>query len=215
MTLHTGERSFPTPSSGIINPSLLDPTLLPQTLESIHRNYQNRNIEIQRMSDENNYNMFLLLKSCVPHLSQQQLSPGIPPPFSNERARPFYSGPNGNDLLVSSDPRATLVPRPPQYESLTRGGLDGPSNPYQCATEFPFKGPPTSGEYQPGVPGYSIPAEEGKIQAHDQERKSVVQGNGHEVLNELKISAAEAKGTKENSPKPKQQASVLVIPILS
>lgn len=208
MTLHTGERSFPTTSSGIINPRLLDPILLPPTFESIHRSYLKKSSEIQRMNDENNENLFSLLRSYVP---QQQLSPGI----TNERARPFYSGPNGNDLLVSSDQRATLVPRPPQYESLTRGGFDGPSNPYQCATELPFKGPSTSGEYQPSVPGFSIPAEEWKNQAHDQERQSMVQGNGHEIQDDLNISVVEAQGTNENSPKPKRQASVQVIAILS
>lgn len=201
--LQIGDRSFPTPSSGIISPALLDPILLPQTLESIHRYYQERRIEIQRLHEENERNLASYMGHYGPHLSPKKLSPGIPPPSTNQPTRPFYSSSNGNTFLVSGDQSGTSVPRPPQYESPTQT-VDGPTFGWQ--TRSLSRGLSQPANYQSGIPGMSIPLEQGMNQAHDQDGEIMVQGNGQKYRQGENNAVVEAKERKEDFPKPTRKA---------
>lgn len=202
-----GDRSFPTPPSGIISPSLLDPTLVPQTLEVVHRTYQERRAEIQRMNEENELTLELWIRSYAPHISQTQFSPGIPPPSANQPARPFYGRSNGNGSLVSDDQGATSVPRPPQYVSPTRGRFDGQGNYFQYQAVPPSMGPPKL-RYRSVVPELSIPLERDNNQSNGQDRQSRVQENGIERRNDARTSTGETKRMKEGSPKQKRKVRV-------
>lgn len=204
-TSQIGDRSFPTLSSDIISPALIDPILLPQTLESIYRYYQERKIQIQRLYEENERSFASYMAQYGPHLSPKKLSPGIPPPSTNQPTRPFYSSSNGNTFSVSGDQRRISVPRPPQYESPTRA-FDGPSNSLYYQTESVSVGPSQPGNYQSGTPEMLIPLEQGTNQAHDKDRQVMVQRNGQNNRHKANNAVVEAKGRKENVPPPTRKA---------
>ncbi|MCJ1429123.1 hypothetical protein MMC29_007036 [Sticta canariensis] len=198
------DRSFPTPSLGIISPSLLDPTLVPQTLEVVHRKYQERRAEIQRMNEENELTLELWIRSYAPHISKTQFSPGIPPPSANQPARPFYGRSNGNSSLVSDDQGATSVPRPPQYVSPTRGRFDGRGNCFQYQTAPPSMEPPKL-RYRPAVPELSMPLEPDNNETDGRDRQSRAQENRIERRNDARTSTGETKRMKQNSLRQKRK----------
>lgn len=205
--LRIDDRIFPTPSSIQISPRLLDPSLVPQTLETVHKKYQDRRAEINRMCEENNQNLASWIKNYAPHLSQQQLSPGILPPYSTQRARPFYGSRNGNSSSNPGDQHARSVPRPPQYVSPTRELFDGAGN-FSQYPEYPSMEPPKPSSYYPAVPELSMSIGPEKNQAEGREWQIVAEGNRHEIRNDPKISIDEAKGSKNGSPRQKRKASI-------
>ena len=185
----------------------MDPILIPQTLESVHKRYLETKAMIMRMNEENEQNLASCIKNFGQRLSIEQLSPGALPPITNEPSRPFYSSHGGNTSSVSGDQCGRSVPRPPQYVSPTQGRFDGHSNSFQYS-EFPSMEPQKHGSYQPVMHGYPMPSEQTKSQSQGQERPRLMEGNGHEIQNNLRTSINEAKGSKNDSPEPKRKASV-------
>lgn len=160
--------------------------------------YQEKKAEIQRMNEENERNLELWIKRFAPHISQTQLSPGIPPPSADQPAKPFYGS------SVSDDQGATSVPRPPQYVSPTRGRFDGRGNSSQYQT-VPM-GPPQL-RHQPAAHELSMPLERENDQTIGQDRQNMGQEGRIELRNDARSSTGETK-RMECSPKQKRKVRV-------
>ena len=109
-----------------MSPNVLDPTLLPQTLESVFQTYQARQADILRQTVENHQFLSSWVTRYGPHLSQHQLSPGVLPPLNGPRAKPFFSN---HDSFPPSGPNGQSIPRPPPYQPPNRYDYEGTNNP--------------------------------------------------------------------------------------
>lgn len=146
-----------------MSPSILDPSLLPQTLESIFRTYEAKQQDIFRQTTENNNFLISWVTHYGPHLSQQQLCPGILPPLHGHREKPFFSN---HDTFPLTGPNGQSIPRPPPYQTPNRYQHEGTSNPLR---RFPPAqtheiswtnvSQPSTNVSQPEVPpGFTIPS---------------------------------------------------------
>lgn len=183
---------------------------MPQTRKAIHRQHEAWRAGNQRGNKGNDRNLKSWLSTDGPHPLDPQLTAGMPPPFTNQPARHFYSSHNGSGSSVSGDQRVTSDPRPRQYVSPTRGQFNGASGSFQYPTESPYmESSQPDGNQRGGVPGFLMPRERGKNQASC---PTIILGNGHHIRNEPETSIDEAKGSKGDSPKRRRKASA---PILS
>lgn len=168
-----------------------------------------------QMNNESHQRMTFTMQSVTPQLTQQQLFPGFPPPFTNQPAQPLHTSHDRNGVFTSDDQCATTMPRPPQYQSSTRGPFEGPSRSFQQHPEPSSTGPSNPLDFQTAVPGLVKSFGREQNQADGRDGQGVVQGNGLAIRKDAKRSFDEAIGDKEGSPRTKRKAGVQIKTILT
>ena len=110
-------KGFSYPARNSINPSMLDPSLLPQTLDIVFDAYQAKQDEISRLTQENEEFLASWMDKYGPHLSQRGISPMILPSVTSNRSKPFFNTHGDCASTESENSLSPLLPRPYSFNS--------------------------------------------------------------------------------------------------
>ena len=118
----TASRYFRNGSPGFLSPSLLDPSLLPISIEAAYKTYQMNQVHIVQLKANNETFMCNAIAKYGPYLPQGQISPSMLPPVTGQQARPFHSVHNGYVHHEQNGYPSPSIPRPPPYQSPLQHG---------------------------------------------------------------------------------------------
>lgn len=138
-------------SPNSLSPSVLDPSLLPESFEAACRTYHANRAQIAQMNLNNDNYLSKAVAKFGPYTSPGQLSSYMLPPVTGQQARPFVSVHNG---YVSQNQHGYLspsIPRPPPYQSPWQYGTvtSSPHDSYHPHARGPSAGATNNGTREP------------------------------------------------------------------